>query len=174
MNKKIIENFEKIRDVEVENFNKVGCSHFNIFILDGKPDGKITAGIVMTPGGNDDFLKNRFDYLYKIGKIMKNQEQVNAIAVISISEAWVSKVHKDDADSYKKNIGMPSKDPKKKEVLLFAVMDNNDETVMYMHEIKDEKGKRLVNPKPMSKKHTSVENELLGSFWKGHKGFVKV
>lgn len=174
MNKKIIEKFEKIRIAEVENFNKIGHGNFNVFVVEEKPDGEIITAVLLVPKGNEDFLNNRFDYLYKIGKIMKNEKEINIIAIISISEAWVSHVDKDDVKEYDKKIGMPRNDPKKNEILMFSIMDNNDETFMSMHQIKDENGKRSVEVEPMKGKHTKLQNELLGSFWKGHKGYVKV
>jgi len=173
MKTEIIKKFEDVKKFEMSNFEKLGRCEFTVLMLDEKPDGKLIAGMMLTSGGMQDFLENRFDYLYKAGRAIRNEKRLNIVAVISASEAWLSKVHKDKQESYAENIKLPSNDPNKIEALIFNVMDSEGENIMYVHEIKSKDGKRYVEPKSMGQDYDKLENILLGSFWKGHKGFVK-
>ena len=174
MDNKIIKKFEQVRDFEMDNFKKVGYCDFTVLMLDETKDGKLIAGMFQTLGSKDEFMKNRFDILYRTGRMISKDNRLNIVALISVSEAWVSHVKKDKEKDYNKDIGLPSKDPNKIEVMLFNVMDKDENTIMFVHEIKDRNGKRYIEPKPMQSAYDKVENMLLGSFWKGFKGYIKI
>ena len=100
---------------------------------------------------------------------MRNDKRMNIVALISVSEAWLSMVDKKDM----KDFTMTSKDPKKIEMLIFNAMDKEGNNLFHCHEIKEVNAKRFVSPKPYKEKMDKIENRLLGSFWKGHEGYVK-
>lgn len=104
---------------------------------------------------------------YKMSTDIKAREQLGELQEIYfISEAWVSTLEKDE-----KMEVMPREDPKKKEVLMIAIKDiqNNIDKAIFREIIRNKEDKIVALNKGMDNKGVEVKSYILEAFLDGYK-----
>ncbi len=174
-----------------EIFEKCGGVNPTLLIIgrtERKENGKDKALMICSLPEKE--MGDRQGFMFRFGKYLYSQIQDNKLpekirkvdAVAFSSEGWMSVLSKEVSkkiDSGEMEMPKPSLDPKRKEILMFSIMDENGQNEGISYEIvRDEKKKGTLKEMParisFQNKSARTENYLLKSFWAGFLPAIKM